>query len=96
MTSCGADGKTYEMAMAKDSPNFAVKAKRLLLPFEGTDLMIYMGISFFHSFLCGALQLNLKTHPSKGHNLYSYRRLDWDEGCPFEQAPPVLFELLPC
>ena len=92
MTSCGADGKTCEMAMAKDSPNFAVKAKRLLLPFEGTDLMIYkradliilddqggrlvarnngllvtgrigvlieakergfMGISFFHSSLCG-------------------------------------------
>ena len=41
MTSCGADGKTYEMTMAKDSPNFAVTTKRLLVPFKGTDLMIY-------------------------------------------------------
>ena len=41
MTSCGADGKTYEMTMAKDSPNFAVTTKRVLLPFKGTDLMIY-------------------------------------------------------
>ena len=41
MTSCGADGKTYEMTMAKDSPNFAVTKKRVLLPFKGTDLMIY-------------------------------------------------------
>lgn len=41
MTSCGADGKTYEMTMAKDSPNFAITKKRVLLPFKGTDLMIY-------------------------------------------------------
>ena len=41
MTSCGADGKTYEMTMAKDSPNFTVTKKRVLLPFKGTDLMIY-------------------------------------------------------
>ena len=41
MTSCGADGKTYEMTMAKDSPNFTLTKKRVLLPFKGTDLMIY-------------------------------------------------------
>jgi hypothetical protein len=41
LTSCGADGKTYEMTMAKDSPNFTVTKKRVLLPFKGTDLMIY-------------------------------------------------------
>jgi hypothetical protein len=41
MTSCGEDGNTYEMTMAKDSPNFLVKKKRVLLPFRGTDLMIY-------------------------------------------------------
>jgi len=41
MTCCGADGKPYQMTMAKDSPNFAVSKKRILLPFTGTDLMIY-------------------------------------------------------
>jgi len=41
MTSCSADGKTYEMTMAKDSPDFTVTKKRVLLPFKGTDLMIY-------------------------------------------------------
>ncbi len=41
MTSCGKDGNTYEMTMAKDSPNFSVKKKRVLLPFPGTDLMIH-------------------------------------------------------
>ena len=41
MTCCGADGKPYQMTMAKDSPNFAVSKKRILLPFKGTDLMIY-------------------------------------------------------
>jgi hypothetical protein len=41
MISCGADGKTYEMAMAKDSPNFTVTKKRVLLPSKGTDLTIY-------------------------------------------------------
>ena len=41
MTSCGADGKTYQMTMAKDSPDFAVSKRRILLPFTGTDLMIY-------------------------------------------------------
>ena len=41
MTSCGADAKTYQMTMAKDSPDFAVSKKRILLPFKGTDLMIY-------------------------------------------------------
>jgi len=41
MTCCGADRSSYEMTMAKDSPNFTVSKKRILLPFEGTDLMIY-------------------------------------------------------
>ena len=41
VTSSGLDGKTYEMTMAKDSPNFTVTKKRVLLPFKGTDLMIY-------------------------------------------------------
>ena len=41
MTCCGADGNTYKMTMAKDSPDFAVSKKRVLLPFEGTDLLIY-------------------------------------------------------
>ena len=41
MTCCGADGKPYQMTMAKDSPNFAVSKKRILLPYKGTDLMIY-------------------------------------------------------
>jgi hypothetical protein len=40
MTSCSVDGKTYEMTM-EDSPNFTVTQKRVLLPFKGTDLMIY-------------------------------------------------------
>jgi hypothetical protein len=41
MTSCGEDGKTYEMTMAKDSPDFSVTWKRVLLPFKGTELMIH-------------------------------------------------------
>jgi len=41
MTCCGADGQPYQMTMAKDSPDFGVSKKRILLPFEGTDLMIY-------------------------------------------------------
>lgn len=41
MTSCGEDGNTYEMTMAKDSPDFSVTKKRILLPFKGTDLMVY-------------------------------------------------------
>jgi len=41
ITCCGADGNPYEMTMAKNSPEFAVFKKRVLLPFEGTDLMIY-------------------------------------------------------
>jgi hypothetical protein len=41
MTSCGADGKTYEMTMAKDSPSYTVTKKRVLLSVKGTDLMIY-------------------------------------------------------
>ena len=41
MTCCGADGKPYQMTMAKDSPDFAVSKKRILLPYKGTNLMIY-------------------------------------------------------
>jgi hypothetical protein len=41
MTSCGADGNPYRMTMAKDSPDFAITKKRILLPFKGTDLEIY-------------------------------------------------------
>jgi hypothetical protein len=41
MTCCGADGIPYQMVMAKDSPDFAVSKKRVLLPYKGTDLMIY-------------------------------------------------------
>ena len=41
MTCCGADGNPYKMTMAKDSPEFAVSKKRILLPFKGTDLTIY-------------------------------------------------------
>ncbi len=41
ITSCGSDGNTYEMTMAKDSPDFMVSKKRVLIPFKGTDLMIY-------------------------------------------------------
>lgn len=41
MTCCGTDGNTYEMAMARDSPDFSVRKKRVLLPFKGTDLTIY-------------------------------------------------------
>ena len=41
MSCCGADGKPYQMTMAKDSPNFTVTKRRILLPFKGTDLMVY-------------------------------------------------------
>ena len=41
ITCCGADGNTYEMTMAKDSPDFLVLKKRVLIPFKGTDLVIY-------------------------------------------------------
>lgn len=41
ITSCGADGNTYEMTMAKDSQKFTVSKKRVLIPFEGTELIIY-------------------------------------------------------
>jgi len=41
MTCCSTDGKTYQMTMTKDTPEFAVTQKRILLPFKGTDLMIY-------------------------------------------------------
>ena len=41
ITSCGTDGNTYEMTMAKDSQKFTVLKKRVLIPFEGTELMIY-------------------------------------------------------
>jgi hypothetical protein len=41
ITSCGADGNPYEMTMGKNSPEFSVFKKRVLIPFEGTELMIY-------------------------------------------------------
>jgi hypothetical protein len=41
IASCGADGKTYEMNMARDSQKFTVVNKRSLLPSKGTELMIY-------------------------------------------------------
>jgi hypothetical protein len=41
ITSCGADGNTYEMTMAKDSQKFTVLKKHVLIPFKGTELMIY-------------------------------------------------------
>jgi len=41
VVSCGADGNTYEMTMAKDSPEYGVSKKHVLLPFKGTDLTIY-------------------------------------------------------
>lgn len=41
LTCCGADGNPYKMTMAKDSPDFTVSKKRILLPFKGTDLMIH-------------------------------------------------------
>lgn len=41
ITSSGADGNTYEMTMTKDSPDFTVSKKRVLLPFKGTDLKVY-------------------------------------------------------
>ncbi len=41
MTCYGEDGKSHQMTMAKDSPDFAISSRRILLPFKGTDLMIY-------------------------------------------------------
>ncbi|MFH1985850.1 MAG: ATP-binding protein [Pseudomonadota bacterium] len=41
ITCCGVDRNTYEMTMTKDSPEFSVIKKRVLIPFEGTELMIY-------------------------------------------------------
>jgi hypothetical protein len=41
ITSCGLDGNPYEMTMTKDSPNFTVSKKRILIPFNGTDLTVY-------------------------------------------------------
>lgn len=41
ITSCGTGGNTYEMTMTKDSPDFTFSKKRVLLPFKGTDLVIY-------------------------------------------------------
>lgn len=41
MACCGDDGNAYEMTMAKNSPDFSISEKRLLVPFKGTDLMIY-------------------------------------------------------
>jgi len=41
MTCCGGDGNPYQMTMAKDSPDFSISKRRILLPFKGTDLMIH-------------------------------------------------------
>lgn len=41
MSCCGADGNPYQMTMAKDSPDFSVSQKRILLSFKGTDMTIY-------------------------------------------------------
>jgi len=41
ITSCGTDSNTYEMTMAKDSPAYTISKKRVLIPFKGTDLMVY-------------------------------------------------------
>ena len=41
ITCCGVDGNTYEMTMARNSPEFEVSKKRVLLPFKGTDLTVY-------------------------------------------------------
>jgi len=41
INSCGTDGNTYEMTMARDSQNFVVSKRRILIPFKGTDLTIY-------------------------------------------------------
>jgi hypothetical protein len=41
ITSCGTDGNTYEMSMAKDSQKFSVLKKRVLIPFKGTELTVY-------------------------------------------------------
>ena len=41
ITSCGADGNAYEMTMAKNSQKFTVLKKHILIPFKGTELMIY-------------------------------------------------------
>ncbi len=40
MTSAGADGKTYQMRMAKDDPGYTVSARRILFPNGGTELKI--------------------------------------------------------
>jgi hypothetical protein len=41
MTCCGADRNTYEMTMARNSPEFEVSKKSVLIPFNGTDLTVY-------------------------------------------------------
>ena len=41
ITSCGEDGNTYEMTMAKNSPDFNVRKKRISVPFKGTNLTIH-------------------------------------------------------
>lgn len=41
ITSSGADGNTYQMLMAKDSPEFTVSKKRVLFPSKGTELEVH-------------------------------------------------------
>ncbi len=40
MSSAGADGRNYQMRMAKDDPAYTVHEKRTLLPMEGVELVI--------------------------------------------------------
>jgi hypothetical protein len=40
MTSAGADGRNYQMLMAKGDPGYVVREKKTLLPIKGVDLVI--------------------------------------------------------
>ena len=40
MTSAGADGRNYQMLMAKGDPGYSVREKKTLLPIKGVDLVI--------------------------------------------------------
>ncbi len=66
--------------MCPEQPFFNIPAKKIV----------------FWKYDFNTFPANQKTHPGKGHSLHSCHRLDWDEGCPFEQGLPILFEQLPC
>jgi len=40
LTSAGADGKTYQMKMRKGEPGYSIIPRRVLMPAQGTELMI--------------------------------------------------------